>query len=228
MQQRWDGWINLAKQLIVPNFTETGFRVIDAPKALHKKLYDRLHTHLKGDWENEISQEGSRPLEILGPKEPLFYSNSDLNDEIMNELLPLHEEWAGVELVTSMTYGVRIYRNLSELLMHVDRTDTHIISSIFHIDHHYDDPEAAWPIEIEDYKGQTHAIDLKPGQILNYESAKCFHGRPKTFRGSYYASIFIHYRPKHDWWINNVEAQIRIPPQWLDSSDSTGSDRIVR
>jgi hypothetical protein len=33
--------------------------------------------------------------------------------------------------------------------MHVDRTDTHIISSIFHIDHHYDDPAEAWPIEIE-------------------------------------------------------------------------------
>lgn len=30
----------------------------------------------------------------------------------------------------------------------------------------------AWPIEIEDYKGQTHQIDLKPGQILHYESAK--------------------------------------------------------
>ena len=114
-QQRWDGWLNVAKQLIVPNFTETGFRITQAPKELHKKLYDRLHSHLKGDWENTVRPEGSRPLEILGPNQPLFYENQALNNEIMRELKPMHEEWAGVELVESMTYGVRIYRNLSQL-----------------------------------------------------------------------------------------------------------------
>merc|ERR1719453_2852122 len=188
LQQRWDGWINLAKQLIVPNFTDTGFKVVQAPKDLHKKLYDRLHEHLKGDWQKNIVPEAGRPLEILGPLDPLFYANSDLNDEAMTKLLPLHEEWSGVDLTPSMTYGVRIYRNESELLMHVDRTDTHIISSIFHIDHHYDDDNNPWPIEIEDYKGQTHTVALQPGQMLFYESAKCFHGRPKVFKGSYYAS----------------------------------------
>jgi hypothetical protein len=79
--------------------------------------------------------------------------------------------------------------------MHVDRSDTHIISSILHIDHKYDNDDEGWPIEIEDYNGKTHAVDLKPGQMLHYESAKCFHGRPKVLKGKYYASIFIHYRP---------------------------------
>ena len=38
-------------------------------------------------------------------------------------------------------------------------------------------------------------MDLKPGQLLLYESAKCTHGRPRTFRGHWYTSLFIHYRP---------------------------------
>jgi hypothetical protein len=196
MQQRWDGWLNLAKQVLVPNFTATGFAVVDAPKDLHKALYDKLHEHLEGDdWEEHLNLEGSKPLEIMGPHTPYFYNNAALNNRAMKELHEDHENWAGIPLKQSMTYGVRIYRNLTQLLMHVDRSDTHIISSIFHIDHQYDSDDEPWPIEIEDYKGKTHAIDLKPGQILHYESAKCFHGRPKIFKGKYYASIFIHYRP---------------------------------
>jgi hypothetical protein len=107
MQQRWDGWLNLAKQVLVPNFTATGFKVMDAPKELHKALYDRLHEHLEGDWENTLSVEGSRPLEIMGPSQPFFYSNDKLNTRAMNELHAEHEAWAGVKLSKSMTYGVR-------------------------------------------------------------------------------------------------------------------------
>jgi hypothetical protein len=31
---------------LVPNFTSTGFKVVQAPVALHKQLYDRLHEKL--------------------------------------------------------------------------------------------------------------------------------------------------------------------------------------
>ena len=32
-------------------------------------------------------------------------------------------------------YGMRIYKNVSALLMHIDKIDTHVISSIVHVDH---------------------------------------------------------------------------------------------
>lgn len=44
--------------------------------------------------------------------------------------------------------------------------------------------------------GVTTEVDLQPGQLLLYESAKCTHGRPRTFRGNWYTSMFIHYRPQ--------------------------------
>ncbi len=54
---------------------------------------------------------------------------------------------------------------------------THVISSIVHIAHEYDDEKEPWPIEIEDHDGQLHSVALQEGQMLFYESASCLHGR---------------------------------------------------
>jgi hypothetical protein len=72
---------------------------------------------------------------------------------------------------------------------------THVISSIVHIAHEYDDDDKPWPIQIEDHDGNLHSVALEPGQMLFYESAKCLHGRMQNFGGKYYGSIFIHYKP---------------------------------
>ena len=53
--------------------------------------------------------------------------------------------------------------------------------------------------------------------MLFYESAKCMHGRPTTFKGSFYASLFIHYVPV-DWPVRNTDAQYMVPPrEWFVS-----------
>ena len=65
-EQRWEGWINLAKQVMVPPFTDTGFKVVDGPRDLHKKLAERLHAALK---EKNLPSEDHWPLEILGPQQ---------------------------------------------------------------------------------------------------------------------------------------------------------------
>lgn len=71
-----------------------------------------------------------------------------------------------------------------------------MISSIIHIAHSYDDDNVPWPIEIEDHDGKVHIYDMKEGDQVFYESAKALHGRMSVLKGKYYASIFIHYRPK--------------------------------
>ena len=100
------------------------------------------------------------------------------------------------------------------LWMHVDKVQTHIISMILHIDSS-DDAEP-WPIFIEDFQGRTHEVILTPGDILFYESSKCFHGRPRRLNGSWYSSIFVHYYPKHGWYEQNheLEAHYSVPPHW--------------
>ncbi len=73
--------------------------------------------------------------------------------------------------------------------MHADKSSTHVISGIYHIGRSED--AEPWPIVIEDFQGNTNQVFLEPGDILFYESSKCFHGRPQTFVGGYYASIFM-------------------------------------
>ena len=67
------------------------------------------------------------------------------------------------------------YQNASNLLMHVDKVEDHVVSSIFHVDHAYDDDAEPWPIVIEAFDGTTHEVDLQPFEMLFYESSKCLH-----------------------------------------------------
>jgi hypothetical protein len=71
--------------------------------------------------------------------------------KVLKELKHFPEAWVGRELVPAMAYGFRLYRNESFLNMHIDKSDTHIISFILHIDSS-DDAED-WPILIEDLNG---------------------------------------------------------------------------
>jgi hypothetical protein len=116
-----------------------------------------------------------------------------------------------VKLVPNNAYGLRAYRNNTNLLMHVDKTETHIISSILHVDHGEEDEP--WPLLIEGFDGNFHEVYLESGDMLFYESSKCLHGRPKTFKGEFYSSLFIHYYPQ-DWDYNkiNLDTHFRIPP----------------
>ena len=135
----------------------------------------------------------------------------------MKRVQPILEAWSGIELVPSMAYGFRLYRNESRLWMHVDKTQTHVISCIYHIAS--SDDAQPWPIVIEDYEGNTNSVVLEPGDILLYESAKNFHGRPTYFNGSWYTSVFIHFFPKqenptweeHD---HDLDSHYAIPPDW--------------
>eukprot|EP00656_Telonema_subtile_P015580 TRINITY_DN1818_c0_g1_i4.p1 TRINITY_DN1818_c0_g1~~TRINITY_DN1818_c0_g1_i4.p1 ORF type:complete len:216 (-),score=29.60 TRINITY_DN1818_c0_g1_i4:218-865(-) len=147
--------------------------------------------------ESEVDQ-------ITGDK-PDFVDIGSLGREIMEELKPMHEEWAGgVELQSSNAYGLRVYKNGNTLTMHTDHTRTHVISSIMHVDRDLDEP---WPIVIEGFDGKTYEVDLQPGEMLFYESAKCNHGRPRPMVGREYTSLFVHYRPRK--WDHSVQKAIK-------------------
>lgn len=64
----------------------------------------------------------------------------------------------------------------------------------------------------------THEVVLTSGDLLFYESSKCFHGRPYRFKGSWYSSVFVHYYPKYSWKETNhdLEKHYAVPPNWRD------------
>ena len=208
---RYNAWLSvIASALVQPNYTENGWGLTRAPEylveELKQKLYDNLDTAPLETKVNVIESDTEAA-------QPLFIENRELNDKILRDLKPMHEEWSGLDLEGEIAYGLRVYRNNSRLLMHVDKSVTHIISCILHIDHSED--SEPWPIVIEDFQGNTNEVILESGDMLFYESSKCLHGRPHKFKGSWYSSIFVHYYPV-GWDTQNrkLEMDYAVPPHW--------------
>jgi hypothetical protein len=84
---------------------------------------------------------------------PLFVDQVELNENIMEELRPMHEAWAGVSLTSIMAYGLRAHHNNSILSMHVYRAETHTISFISYVDS--SENAEQWPIFMEDFDRNT-------------------------------------------------------------------------
>jgi len=221
--ERYNGWVQaMSASIVQPNFTENGWGLTQAPKALVKELKDALHAGLPtATTENKVDV-----IEGDIAARPLFV-RTGLNKKVLDTLKPMHEDWAGVELEGEIAYGLRVYRNNSRLLMHVDKSKTHVISCILHIDSSED--SEPWPIVIEDFHGNTNEVVLKSGDMLFYESSKCFHGRPKTFKGSWYSSIFVHYYPV-DWDTvsRDMESHYAVPPVWSKQYAPPGDDGLEK
>jgi len=193
-QERFDAAINLVLSgVLLPNFTDVGWAVIKTPPNVHQKLYSKLHSALKKAGGKDGLPREHKVDQISGNL-PGFVQIGSMAREIMADLKPLHEQWVGgMELIPNNAYGLRLYEDGNTLTMHTDHVDTHVISSIVHVDHDTDEP---WPIVIEGFDGKTMEVALEPGEMLFYESAKCVHGRPRPMKGRWYTSLFVHYRPK--------------------------------
>mmetsp|Transcript_14655 Transcript_14655/g.47154 ORF Transcript_14655/g.47154 Transcript_14655/m.47154 type:complete len:339 (+) Transcript_14655:74-1090(+) len=211
---RYNGWVSTVHAaLICPNFTEHGWAVTRAPEH----VVDMLTRSLRSGLDSGYLPEEEAPTEYLIQSEfpvqkPLFIKQDELNYWVLHELRPQHEVWGGTKLTGSAAYGLRVYRNNSVLGMHLDLSHSHVVSSILHVGH-----DVNWPLVIEDFDGTTHEVFLEPGDQLFYESSKVMHGRPRRFEGSWYASVFLHYRPV-DWRSEiDEDAMYRIPPGWRET-----------
>ena len=225
----------MALAVTVPNCTDTGWKVLRDPfPGIRRILPKKLHEGLQNAIDEEKSEEnaaieGQRPLFIPLP--------SELKGKILELFKPIHEEWINfhrkeedqISLIGSMAYGLRVYHNTSRLHMHIDKIRTHVISSIFHVDHSNSNKEENnnnWPLYIEDYLSNgnnTMEIYLEKGDLLLYESAKYLHGRPRPFAGNWYSSLFLHYRLESTLWKDYVELETHyaILPHWNTTSSSS-------
>lgn len=210
-QDRWDAWMFMAQARLMRNFTVKQWDVVKAPEPIYAKLLKHLRQHMANP-RKEREDDATAHSGVNGPIEPDFVDQERLNYEVLDALKPLHEAWCNCELEPTSVYGVRLYREGATLVDHLDVPETHVISSILHVDSQVDAP---YPIEIQDVSGAYAAVDLKPGEMMFYESAKCFHRRSIPMRGDYYGSVFLHYRPKN-WTFNRVDIRVAIPPHWGD------------
>lgn len=143
---RFEGFAqSLSASVVQPNFTEWGFGLTRAPESLMKDLRQAIH---------EGVEKGPRletHINAITEPRPWFIDRPDLTRRVLSELQEYPEKWVGFPLHAETAYGFRLYRNTSRLHVHVDKSHTHVISFILHIDSS-DDAEP-WPILIEDYQG---------------------------------------------------------------------------
>jgi len=212
-QKRFEFWLDFVQMQIHPTFTNKGYELFDLPEDLHAKLKKYFATNYL---EQEAAKEGDAGggYEIMNGSRKLVNLPPDLKSEVARTLQGTHEAWAGnISLEFHGLYGIRVYEKGSALKHHVDQAETHIISAILHIAHDYDNQTDSWPIEVVGHDGLNHKVEMAEGQMVLYESSKCYHGRPGTFQGKYYASAFLHFKP-HVWNYNAFHRVAALPPHW--------------
>ncbi len=159
--ERWENYMQYTQSRMVPRFTEVGFELISTPPSVQAKLKAVLDKAVK----NFDALPNERQIDALyTPIPSKFVYLGGVAGQIHEELKSLHEEWSGLALVPTSAYGLRLNRNGSSLVMHYDKVESHVISSIVHVGHEYDG-NRPWPIEIEDHDGVVHSVTLEPGQV---------------------------------------------------------------
>mmetsp|Transcript_27365 Transcript_27365/g.60585 ORF Transcript_27365/g.60585 Transcript_27365/m.60585 type:complete len:484 (+) Transcript_27365:118-1569(+) len=136
-------------------------------------------------------------------------------------LKDLVQQWAGVDLELTDIYGMRQYNDGARLLTHVDRESTHAASLIINVGQSL--MREPWQLEIYDFADRLHEVEMVPGDIVYYESARCLHGRMRPLQGESYVNLFAHYRPTGDpnWYSASNPADA--PEQALDIGTCTSN-----
>jgi len=173
---------------LLPRFSAGGFEIRPIPSPVHDLLRSLLE--LRGS--RRRPEDADRYYHLADDND--LIDVSDLGGEILAALQTLHERFSGVPLVPSALYGMRSYREGARLAMHVDRLETHVVSSVLQV---AQDVDECWPLQLT-LDGRTHEVVLSPGQMLLYEGASTMHGRVKPLRGRSFVNAFAHYRPV-DW-----------------------------
>jgi hypothetical protein len=146
LDQRYEGYIQtLNAAIVAPNFTEHGFGLARAPDDLMEVLRKGVRDGVAAGPRLE------KDVDVIDGDQPWFVDRPDLTQMVLEELQHFPETWVDMELVAHQAYGFRLYRNNSQLHMHIDRPQTHVVSFILHVDSSED--AEPWPILIEDFHG---------------------------------------------------------------------------
>jgi prolyl 4-hydroxylase len=183
----------------IPKLTTNGFEVVKCPEDTWR-LIQESYELLKDKVEQEHF-DGKENFIPTGDSHLLSFDNlPSIRSLIHTQLQPIHEKFCGVKIEPSFVYGIRSYTKGATLKPHVDRVETHHISSIIIVDkdlrcgcqnREFGDD---WPLDIQGHDGEWYKVYAQPGDMILYESAICEHGRSQPFQGNYYRNFFVHYK----------------------------------
>ncbi len=137
-------------------------------------------------WPGEMTAAGQRPV----PPSVVLHDCGDAMREMHQSLLPHAAAFAGTRLQPTMSYGPRLYRRGSVLLMHVDRYPSH---------------EIGISVVLSGPRWEMHLVDASMARLqpasettsehthILYEGCRMMHGCPTPLRAQRVAAFF-HYR----------------------------------
>ena len=142
----------------IPKLTEKGFDVVKVPEYIWNIIQDSYEL-LKDKRINEVFE--GKDHFIKGDSEIISYDHiPHIRNLIHNQLLPIHRDFAGVDIEPSAMYGIRSYLRGASLIEHTDRIETHHIASVILVDkdlrcgcqnkENGDD----WPLDIKGHDGE--------------------------------------------------------------------------
>lgn len=116
--ERWENFMQFTEGWMVPRFTPMGFKLINTPPSLQARLKAALDKALE---DFDAIPDEPQIDALYTPIPSKFVRLNGLEREVHRELLPLHEQWSGLQLRPSSIYGLRLNRNGSSLVMHYDK-----------------------------------------------------------------------------------------------------------
>lgn len=205
--QMWIYWLNQG----IPSFSDKGYKAMQIPEHLQSQLIEFYANNKKSaKWSTWTDTD----THLNYCESPTKHVGVDyhLMQQITAALKDILEEWSGMELEHTSTYGIREYFPGAVLKNHIDRVGTHVISATLCIAkmpvNDEDDlvslNNTHWPIEGVDWNGRHVRYNHPPASMLLYESAKFVHGRPFPNPDGVHLGLFTHFSPtlpkKHGKW----------------------------
>ena len=188
--------LNTVQPTVVHNYSETGYALLQLPD----ETFAWLKSWYEANADKEIveSNAGAVGTQHEAPWH-VRHITPQLKQRLIDELRPILAEWSKFpadSLEMTSIYGIRRYTRGSRLRMHVDTVMSHVVSAIINVAQGGINTD--WPLEIKSHDGKYHYVNMKPGDMLLYESAKCLHGRPQELDGDFYSNIFLHFKPTNE------------------------------
>jgi len=194
-------------------FSELGFK----KDRLPDEVFGGMQTYLYNNRNGFNRQDYGGPFELYN-NDPDLLKVPEYLQAIWGEKLKRGlEDWIGgnSRLVRRPWHGIRQYEDGFRFKFHTDQLYIGIICNWAQRG-----MRTPWPLELFDHAYRLHAVDLAPGELIYFESARVLHGRSGRLEGDSVNNIMVHFtfEAEPDWASRNPNSAFdKVPPHCWES-----------
>ena len=164
---------------------------------LQKDVHENLLRFLKDSRRKLIYYNDSHPEDfIIYGKTALLPLSHVQKAMLVQALLPPASKFCRCQLDSNArVHGIRIYKNGSRLVEHMDWPDSWVISVTINLQES-NSPSDHWAFSLRHgILSERTLIRHAPGEAVIYEGSRLYHSRPTAFEGDEYSAVFVGFVP---------------------------------